>query len=203
MLCTEGCGLCNALRLQCVSTHCNKHFTEGRGLCGFTRLRHTSTHCTTLHHTATHCNTLQHTATHCNTLQHTAPHCNTLQHTIHRGTRLVRWFKTAIHFRIKRTFEIPTVPPLFSPTPYIFLSLRVTFSLSVCVYHSLRTIARVMSHVKNEACPHTRTRPGSKASKNDYEWVTSHVWMNHVVCMNESMYEWVLSRVWMCHITYT
>ena len=40
-----------------------------------------------------------------------------------------------------------------------------------------------------------------------YEWVTSHIWMSHVTCINESChtYEWVMSlmsHIWMSHVTH-
>ena len=36
-----------------------------------------------------------------------------------------------------------------------------------------------------------------------YEWVMSHLWMSHVLLMNESChtYKWVMSRLWISHVT--
>ena len=37
-----------------------------------------------------------------------------------------------------------------------------------------------------------------------YEWVVSHIWMNHVTHMSESChtYEWIMSHVWMSPVTH-
>ena len=37
-----------------------------------------------------------------------------------------------------------------------------------------------------------------------YEWVLAHVWMSHVIHMNESchMHEWVMSHIWMSRVTH-
>jgi len=56
----------------------------------------------------------------------------------------------------------------------------------------------VMSHLSMNHVTHMNE------SCNTYEWVMLHVWMSHVICMNESChtYERVMSQIWMSYVTH-
>ena len=62
-----------------------------------------------------------------------------------------------------------------------------------------------------ESCEYMSYVTRMNESCHTYEWVMSHIWMSHVIHMNESRrawnescrtYEWVMSQVWMSHVTH-
>ena len=173
-------------------------------------LIHSNTVCKTLQHTATHCNILQHTATHCNRDCHdwftltqyntTSAHSNTYVHNSHqerlswiiRCNTLQRSCNTMQHIYIQHTGaeEQIVMTHLLQHT-----ATQLQHSCNTNVYYKQATChdSFIATHC-NTAATHCNTS----------EWVMSHIWMGHVIHMNESChtFEWVMLHIGMSHFTH-
>jgi len=69
----------------------------------------------------------------------------------------------------------------------------------VCMYIYVRKSFQKMTF---SLCNHSRGVYDQ--SQPSYEWVTSHSWMSHIICMNGSRhtYEWVTSLIWLSHVAH-